>query len=94
MQVDAPELIPSVGIVRQTLNITNIIQRANLTPKSFIQTFLASSHIELAYRRRFWTTATGWPSTMEILNSIRDQALGTEVGSDLWRSFILAEVIV
>lgn len=93
MHANAPDLTPSVGIVKETLAIAKIIQRHNLTPKSFFQTFLGSGDMEIAYRRRYWATQTGWPSTLQILTAIRDQALDTPGGGDRWRDFILAEVM-
>lgn len=93
MQANAPELDPSYGIVRETIELSNQIQRRNLTPKSFLQTFLSASHIELAYRRRYWATERGWPSTLSILGSIRDLTVNTPGGGDRWRDFILSEVI-
>ncbi|KAA1130849.1 hypothetical protein PGTUg99_026233 [Puccinia graminis f. sp. tritici] len=75
------------------LQICRLIQDLNMTPKSFIISFLESGDSDLAYRRRFWGTQTGWHSTSEVLRAIKSVVCRTQHGATGWKEFIKEEAI-
>jgi hypothetical protein len=74
------------------LQICRLIQDLNMTPKSFIISFLESGDSDIAYRRRFWGTQTGWHSTSEVLRVIKSVVFRTQHGATGWKEFIKEEV--
>ncbi|EGG02817.1 uncharacterized protein MELLADRAFT_66124 [Melampsora larici-populina 98AG31] len=46
----------------------------NITPKTFMHCYFLADNMDLAYRRRKWGTSEGWPSSLEVLLSIRKLA--------------------
>ncbi|OAV85988.1 hypothetical protein PTTG_30148 [Puccinia triticina 1-1 BBBD Race 1] len=72
-------------------HICDTILRSNLTPKKFLQAFLTNQHIQLALRRGSWGTEDGWPSTLDLLQSIKRLANKTKIGCAFWKDFILNE---
>jgi len=76
----------------KTLSICQALQAVNMTPKEFLVHFLTSENSELAYRRRFWTTATGGGSTLSLVQCIRDRFLASSDGQARWNDFIRDEV--
>ncbi|KAA1107541.1 hypothetical protein PGT21_017817 [Puccinia graminis f. sp. tritici] len=58
----------------------------------FLTAFLTLDDSELAFRRRYWGTKVGWPSTCESLQAIKKQVNKTQKGKARWREFIQREV--
>ncbi|KAA1091262.1 hypothetical protein PGT21_029713 [Puccinia graminis f. sp. tritici] len=75
------------------IRICKFIQDLNMTPKSFIISFLACGNSEIAYQRRFWGTETGWQSTNELLRTIKTVVSRTQHGETGWNNFIKEEAI-
>ncbi|POV98545.1 hypothetical protein PSHT_13966 [Puccinia striiformis] len=47
-------------------------------PKRFIQVFLTSTDSQIVYLRRIWAILKGLPSSLDVLNHVRDQILETD----------------
>ncbi|PLW30569.1 hypothetical protein PCASD_21405 [Puccinia coronata f. sp. avenae] len=69
----------------------NCIQRIGWTPKKFLYYFLKNEHTAVATRRGYWGSATGWTSTKQLLDSIRQLTQKTVAGKALWKAYILKE---
>ena len=78
-----------------TVNTTCVcktLQDLKITPKEVIIEFFISKDEELASRRRFWATPTGWDSTMSLLKTIQQRFMATADGKKKWESFIEEEL--
>jgi hypothetical protein len=74
------------------VSICHQLQDLGMTPKRFITLFLQSQNQEIAYRRRYWGTVTGWPSTLEMIEALKTISTRTTHGISRWQSFIQREV--
>jgi uncharacterized membrane protein len=63
------------------------------TPKSFLVAFLTTDNLPIAVQRRYWSTPTGWPSTLRLLGTIRNFSSQKQTGKARWENFILEEVL-
>jgi len=72
--------------------ICSHLESLNMTPKSFIIAFLTHSNMNAAFRRRFWSTETGWNSTEQLLEAIKSVVCNHSEGAGHWKSFVLSEV--
>ncbi|WAR54962.1 hypothetical protein PtB15_4B580 [Puccinia triticina] len=84
---------PRLTEAERVLFICGNLQKMNMTPKQFLVSFLTDEDPALAFRRRFWGTATGWASTQEMLNAIKDECTRTQYGAAQWRQWIQHEAI-
>lgn len=86
----------SAGLVQNmTIKICDYIKKeTSMTPKEFIQSLLDSEVPGVSSRRQFWATQTGWPSTEQLILSIKKRVIESEKkdGTDRWSTFILNEV--
>ncbi|KAA1098528.1 hypothetical protein PGT21_036271 [Puccinia graminis f. sp. tritici] len=71
--------------------IFEILLKFNLTPKSFMIAFLEDDEESSAVRRRYYGTARGWDSTLELLLAIKKTTASHTEGKGLWEEFILAQ---
>jgi hypothetical protein len=69
-----------------------MLKKLYMTPKMFLTAFLTLDESDLAFRRRYWGTQFGWPSTYELLQAIKKQVTKTQKGKARWREFIQREV--
>lgn len=78
----------------RTVSICEYINSLGLNSKSFIQNLLDSNVSEVASRRQFWGTQTGWNSTQNVLMSIKRRVIESDKrsGTKNWYDFILKEV--
>ncbi|WAQ87896.1 hypothetical protein PtA15_9A20 [Puccinia triticina] len=83
---------PRLTEAERVLFICGNLQKMNMTPKQFLVSFLTEEDPALAFRRRFWGTATGWASTQEMLNAIKDECTRTQYGAAQWRQWIQHEL--
>ncbi|KAA1099875.1 hypothetical protein PGT21_023486 [Puccinia graminis f. sp. tritici] len=75
------------------VSICHQLQDLGMTPKQFITLFLQSQNQEIAYRRRYWGTVTGWPSTLEMIEALKTISTRTTDGISRWQSFIQREAV-
>jgi hypothetical protein len=80
--------------LEKILYISNELCRLKLTPKEFISGFLTKDHEQLNYRQRSWATSWGWTSTLDLVTTVRNKFLETQVGSDQWAMYIKGEVCI
>ncbi|KAI7950486.1 hypothetical protein MJO29_009160 [Puccinia striiformis f. sp. tritici] len=79
----------------KVLEICKLLNKkpVKMTPKRFMEIFLASEDSDIAYLRRLWSVEkSGLKSTLRLLPLIRDEVLRTEGGQDAWSAFIQREV--
>lgn len=78
----------------RTLSICEYMNNLGMTSKSFLQNLLDSNVSEVASRRQFWGTKTGWNSTRNVIKSIKRLVIESDkrTGSQNWFDFILREV--
>ncbi|POW03957.1 hypothetical protein PSHT_11421 [Puccinia striiformis] len=77
--------------VRKTLDICRALNElpTKMTPKRFIQVFLTSTDSQIVYLRRIWAILKGLPSSLDVLNHVRDQILETDGGGEAWADFAI-----
>jgi hypothetical protein len=78
--------------IRDTLKICQELKDMKMPIKEFVTTFLTGKHIELATRRRFWATNTGYKSTLSLVECIRGTFEASADGQGWWEEFIQQEV--
>ncbi|KAA1117752.1 hypothetical protein PGT21_022293 [Puccinia graminis f. sp. tritici] len=71
--------------------ICQLISQMGYTPKSFLAAFLTTDNLPIAVQRRYWSTPTGWPSTLRLLGTIRNFSCQKRTGKARWENFILEE---
>ncbi|KAI9600408.1 hypothetical protein H4Q26_000191 [Puccinia striiformis f. sp. tritici PST-130] len=71
--------------------ICNLMAQLDYNPKSFMQAFLKHNNVKSAVRRRYWGTMKGWPTTIQLLGTIRGVVSKKAIGKKLWEEFILAK---
>ena len=76
----------------KVLHIFHALQELRMTPKEFISIFLTLNHPDLAYRRRFWTTARGWDSTIGLVKLIANKFSTSADSQRCWEDFVAHEV--
>ncbi|POW19989.1 hypothetical protein PSHT_04139 [Puccinia striiformis] len=74
--------------------ICNLMAQLDYNPKSFMQAFLKHNNVKSAVRRRYWGTMKGWPTTIQLLGTIRGVVSKKAIGKKLWEEFILAEALL
>ncbi|KAA1134309.1 hypothetical protein PGTUg99_035037 [Puccinia graminis f. sp. tritici] len=84
---------PTYTEKEKLLLICRQIQALQWTPKQFITAFLGSDDSDLAYRRRFWGTETGWNSTRTLIEAIKSEVTRSRDGSLRWETFIQEEAV-
>ncbi|KAA1108512.1 hypothetical protein PGT21_014781 [Puccinia graminis f. sp. tritici] len=97
--MDQPALIapeasaraPRVPMNEKLDSICALMEKLNLTPKEFVVAFLERKHDNVAFRRRYWGTETGWDSTRRLIAAIKAQACSHMEGRGLWEELILSE---
>lgn len=77
---------------KKVIALCDHLQLNGYTPKSLLNIFLLSKDSGLAFRRRLWTTDTGWSSTYRLLKGVKLQAQKSRGGRLYWESFVLNEV--
>ncbi|POW07051.1 hypothetical protein PSTT_08563 [Puccinia striiformis] len=80
----------------KVLEICKLLNKkpVKMTPKRFMEIFLASEDSDIAYLRRLWSVEkSGLKSTLRLLPLIRDEVLRTEGGQDAWSAFIQREAV-
>ncbi|KAH9807666.1 hypothetical protein DFH28DRAFT_849415, partial [Melampsora americana] len=77
----------------RTIRICRFINEVGMSPKSFIQNLLDSDDPQVVKRRQFFGTATGWPSTQKMIESIKTQVFKNrkKMNSDNWSAVISGE---
>lgn len=82
--------------VERTMKICLAIEKFNMTPKSFLSSFLMSSNPDIVSRRRLWISQTGWASTVNILDLVKGLSCKKDLSRKLWVSWVFnqAEEIV
>jgi len=85
---------PEEASQHRTIKICDFIKKLGLTPKEFFQNLLDSSKEEIASRRQFWGTPTGWDSTANLILSIKKRAIESDrkANTQRWSDFILRQV--
>jgi hypothetical protein len=78
--------------IRDTLKICQDLKDIKMPIKEFIIHFLTSKHIELATCWCFWATNTGYESTLQVVECIRDTFENSADGQGWWADFIQQEV--
>ncbi|PLW31054.1 hypothetical protein PCASD_16050 [Puccinia coronata f. sp. avenae] len=79
--------------IRDTLKICQELKDMKMPIKEFVTTFLTGKHIELATRRRFWATNTGYKSTLSLVECIWGTFEASADGQGWWEEFIQQEAI-
>ncbi|KAA1080006.1 hypothetical protein PGTUg99_036847 [Puccinia graminis f. sp. tritici] len=51
-----------------------------MTPKQFIEAFLTAEDDAISFRRRYWGSKSGWPSTLDMIRQIKKQVNKTQKG--------------
>ncbi|PLW32063.1 hypothetical protein PCASD_18449 [Puccinia coronata f. sp. avenae] len=74
--------------IRDTLKICQELKDMKMPIKEFVTTFLTGKHIELATRRHFWATNTGYKSTLSLVECIRGTFGASADGQGWWEEFI------
>lgn len=74
--------------VERTMQICLRIEKSNMTPKSFLSSFLTSSNPEIVTRRRLWVSQRGWPSTSKILDLVKNLSCKNIGSRRRWSSWI------
>ncbi|KAA1136013.1 hypothetical protein PGTUg99_021287 [Puccinia graminis f. sp. tritici] len=93
-QPRSPQAAPSDTLPTKIVEFCDFLKsNYNLTPKKFVVAFLTADHNTLAFRRRYWGSSTGWPSTLDLIQTIKKQVTKTQKGQDFWREFIKGEAI-
>ncbi|EGG11610.1 uncharacterized protein MELLADRAFT_91039 [Melampsora larici-populina 98AG31] len=77
------------GRVKQVLDVCQLINNQGITPKKFMQCYFLSD--KLASKRRIWGTEGGWPSSRNVILSIRKTICQQSGGDQMWNDFILDE---
>ena len=78
----------------KTLQICNNLRYLNMTPKEFMVHFLRSKNSDLAFRRRYWATKTGYEGSLNLVDCIRNRFEASSEGQGWWAQYIQKEVIV
>jgi hypothetical protein len=91
MAVPTPRA-PRVSIENKIDSICSLIQQLNLTPKSFLVSFLEHDSGNASFRQRMWGGKSGWDSTLDLILKIKKLACHHREGHKLWEGFILSEV--
>ncbi|WAQ89496.1 hypothetical protein PtA15_11A185 [Puccinia triticina] len=90
----SPEPEPSKTLATKTLECCNHLKsKYNLTPKKFIVAFLTGDNDTLAFCRRYWGTRDGWPSTLKMIQTVKEQVIKTRTGEACWLEFIKNKAI-
>ncbi|KAA1089281.1 hypothetical protein PGT21_012533 [Puccinia graminis f. sp. tritici] len=93
-QSPSPEAAPRRTLATKTLEICDHLKsNYNMTPKQFIEAFLTADSDALSFRRRYWGSKDGWPSTLDIIQKIKKQVKKTQKGQARWCEFIKNEAI-
>ncbi|PLW21635.1 hypothetical protein PCANC_03168 [Puccinia coronata f. sp. avenae] len=92
MAVPTPRA-PRVSIENKIDSICSLIQQLNLTPKSFLVSFLEHDSGNASFRQRMWGSKSGWDSTLDLILKIKKLACHHREGHKLWEGFILSEAI-
>ncbi|KAH9809152.1 hypothetical protein DFH28DRAFT_906325 [Melampsora americana] len=79
------------GRVTDVVEVCKILHQKGITPKEFMNCSFAADNGELRYRRRIWGTDEGWPSSVEVMLSMRQAVCEQKGGDQLWNDFILDE---
>ena len=80
--------------VDKVIYICQLLQQLDMTPKSFITSFLAMDHTDLKVWRGYWGRARGWKSTLELVNCIQQEFYRTTPGKTQWIDYIRDQVSV
>jgi hypothetical protein len=83
---------PSLSLAKKTLEVCPLLKTLYMTPKLFIMVFLTVEDSDTVFRRRYWGTGFGWPSTYNLLQAIKKQVTKTQKGKVRWHEFIQREV--
>ncbi|PLW37733.1 hypothetical protein PCASD_11271 [Puccinia coronata f. sp. avenae] len=79
--------------IRDTLKICQDLKDIKMPIKEFIIHFLTGKHIELATCPCFWATNTGYKSTLQVVECIRDTFENSADGQGWWADFIQQEAV-
>ncbi|OAV97621.1 hypothetical protein PTTG_11886 [Puccinia triticina 1-1 BBBD Race 1] len=73
------------------LFIDQVLHAYNLDAKRFIQAYLQNECPKIKSNRRIWGAPYGWPSTMLLINTIKELVHKTTEGKARWSAYILSE---
>ena len=79
-------------LMDKNLDTVKALQDLNMSPKEFMVHFLRSNNSDLAFRRRFWATKTGYKSSLTVVECVRDKFESSLEGQGWWAQFIQDEV--
>jgi hypothetical protein len=87
----SPSSTKSISEEKKLKQISDLIEKLNWEPKSYIAHFLNTQSAASVFKRQYWGSQ-GWPGTRRLLDSIKAVVGKHNPGKLLWEEFILEEV--
>jgi hypothetical protein len=87
------ENLPPLSLIQdKLLFIDKVMHAYKLDPKQFIRAYLTHEDPKIKSNRRLWGALVGWPSTIHVLDAIKQLVQHTTAGKARWNQYILSEV--